>query len=90
MHFRLPIARLFYHRHQISGTNIFLSRKMKDISDLSRFAQCTVKHVIIPNIHTHVTESKINARATRVATLEVCVPTHIALGMFIMQVLAMQ
>ena len=28
----------------------------------------------------------INRRVTRVGTFEVCVPTHVALGMFIMQV----
>ena len=36
------------------------------------------------------TEQKINRRVIRVGTFEVCVPTHVALRMFIMQVLASQ
>ena len=32
----------------------------------------------------------INSRVTRVGTFEVCVPTHVALSMFIMKVLASQ
>ena len=36
------------------------------------------------------TEQKINRRVTRVGTFEVYVPTHVALRMFIMQVLASQ
>ena len=36
------------------------------------------------------TEYKINRRVTRVRTVEVCVPTHVALRMYIMQVLASQ
>ena len=33
---------------------------------------------------------EINRKATRVRTFEVCVPTHVSLRMFIMQVLASQ
>ena len=36
------------------------------------------------------TEYKINRRVNRVGTFEVSVPTHVALRMFIMQVLASQ
>ena len=36
------------------------------------------------------TEQKVNRRVTGVGTFEVCVPTHVALRMFIMQVLASQ
>ena len=36
------------------------------------------------------TEYKINRKATRVGTFEVCVPTYVALHMHIMQVLASQ
>ena len=36
------------------------------------------------------TEQVLNKKATRVATLEVCVPTHVSLRIFIMQVLASQ
>ena len=36
------------------------------------------------------TAQGINSRVTRVGTFEVCVPTHVALRMFIMQVLASQ
>ena len=32
----------------------------------------------------------MNSRATRVGTFEVCVPTHVALRLFIMRVLASQ
>ena len=38
----------------------------------------------------NATEYKINRRVIRVETFEVCVPTHVALRMFIMQVLASQ
>ena len=37
-----------------------------------------------------VTVSGINSSVNRVGTFEVCVPTHVALRMFIMQVLASQ
>ena len=36
------------------------------------------------------TEYLLNRRVTRVGTFEVCVPTHVALRIFIMQVLASQ
>ena len=38
----------------------------------------------------HTTEWKINRKVTRVGTFEVYVPTHVALRMLIMQVLASQ